>query len=431
MDVAPLGDSDIVFLNRDGFDFSLDTAPIAPLATSVSEAAPSPTPAPVTPLPAASEPFLGHELNILSDEPYSPLEHFFRPELRVPYVYVLPESLDNGNGTEELQLVAYAGLALAGQDRLGFHQYALLVQLDSYRRDPSISFSYGNALAAPWYIQLTAERSVFNDRRDLGATLSMSRTFWTTPVSFSLLALRRDWFSTSTRPGVRTSLVGPEAAFSYFAGESTSYGGTQRGLGFSLGAGVYPLAFDDASPFGDVRATVDAYVPGLPLLQRDNLQLSAVARALPGAPEGLLQVGGIQFGTPFYEGRQGPEDSRNLPRRLEPGVTFSEYLRGYEDFAISARNVFLGTARYRYRFIIDYGWSSFFWLFPSLFVSQVELEAFGSWARTDLRDNHRAVGGALFLRTTFGQTASMSLFYQYARRFDDGLGDLHLVGIAL
>ena len=250
-------------------------------------------------------------------------------------------------------------------------------------------------------------------------------------MSLGLLALRRDWLSTSSRPGVRTSLVGPEAAVSYFAGESSSYGGTQRGLGFSLGAGVYPLAFDDASPFGDVRATVDAYVPGLPLLQRDNLHLSAVARALPGAPEGLLQVGGIQFGTPVYERRQGPEDSRNVPLRLQPGASFSESLRGYEDFALSARNVFIGTARYRYRFVIDYGWSSFFWLLPSFFVSQVELEAFGSWARTDLRDNHRAAGGAIFVRTTFGQTASMSLFYQYARRFDDRLGHLHLVGFAL
>jgi hypothetical protein len=448
MDVAPLGDSDIVFLNRDGFDFSLDRAPITPqtiaVAASALEAppepvaqpeavaqAPSPAPEPTQPPSADSEPFLEHELNILSDEPYSQLEHFFRPELRVPYVYALPELVELADGSEDLRLVGYAGLALAGQDRLGFHQYALLLQIDSARREPSISFSYGNALAAPWYIQLSAERSVLSDRRDLAATLSMSRTFWTTPVSLGVLALRREWLSTSSRPRVRTSLVGPEAAFSYFAGESTSYGGTQRGLAFSLGAGVYPLAFDETEPFGDVRATVDVYVPGLPLLQRDNLQLTGVARALPGGPEGLLQVGGIQFGTPVFTERQGPEDSRSVPLRFQPGASFSEYLRGYEDFALSARNVFLGTARYRYRFIIDHGWSSFFWLFPSFFISQVELEAFGSWARTDLRDNHRAAGGALFLRTTFMQTTSVSLFYQYARRFDDGLGDLHLVGFAL
>jgi hypothetical protein len=99
--------------------------------------------------------------------------------------------------------------------------------------------------------------------------------------------------------------------------------------------------------------------------------------------------------------------------------------------ALSARNVIIANARYRYRLVIDYGWSTFFWLGPSFFISQVELEAFGSWARTDLRDSHRAAGGAVFLRTTFGQTIPFSLFYQYARRFDDGLGNLHLVGVSL
>ncbi|HYO51818.1 hypothetical protein [Archangium sp.] len=430
MDVAPLGSSEVVFLNRERFDFSLDRAPIAPVAAP-SEAvaqAPSPTPAPARATSEASAPYQGHTLDILSDEPYSTLEHFFPPELRAPYVYVLPDLNDIFNFNK---LVVHGGVALAGQDRLGFHQYALLVQADTKHREPSVSFSYGTALSAPWYTTLSAARTAQGGRRDLQASLSMSRTFWTTPVSFSLLALRRDWFSTSSRPGVRTSLIGPEAAISYFAGESTSYGGTQRGLGLSLGAGVYPLAFDDANPFADLRAEATAYVPGLPLLRRDNLQLTAIARFLPNAPEGLLQVGGIQAGTPLFQARQGPEDTHSLPLRLQPGTSFSEYLRGYEDFALNARSVLLATARYRYRIIIDYGWNSLFWLGPSFFISQLELEAFGSWARTDLRDNHRAAGGAIFLRTTLGQALPLSLFYQYARRFDDGLGDLHLVGFVL
>ncbi|MGZ3460010.1 MAG: hypothetical protein ACXU86_16070, partial [Archangium sp.] len=184
-------------------------------------------------------------------------------------------------------------------------------------------------------------------------------------------------------------------------------------------------------PFADLRAEATAFVPGLPFLTRDNLQLSAIARTLPNAPEGLLQVGGIQFGTPLLQLRQGPEDSRTLPLRLQPGAPFTEYLRGYEDFALSARNVLIANARYRYHFIFDYGWTSFFWLGPSFFISELDVEGFGSWARTDLRDDHRAAGAALYLQTTFGQAVSVSLFYQYARRFDDGLGDLHLVGIAL
>ncbi|MCY1077613.1 hypothetical protein [Archangium lansingense] len=425
MDVAPAGNSEVVFLNRDHFDFSLDRAPIAPVAPSEAIAqAPSPTPAPAEATSKASAPYQGHELDILSDEPYSPLEHFFLPELRAPYFYALPDEDD------ATRPVFYGGVALAGQDRLGFHQYALLAEGNSKLRDVSVSFSYATALTAPWYTGLTVARIVQEGQRDLQASLSTSRTFWTTPVSLSLLALRRDYYATSTDPAVRTSILGPEAAISYFAGESTSYGGTQRGLGLSLGAGVYPLAFDNANPFADVRAEVTAYVPGLPLLQRDNLQLTAIARVLPNAPEGLLQVGGIQSGTALMY-RQGPGDTRDLPLRLRPGTSFSEFLRGYEDFALSATSVMIAMARYRYRIIIDYGWTSFFWLGPSFFISQVELEAFGSFARTDLRDNHRAVGGAVFLRTTFGQAVPFSLFYQYARRFDDGLGDLHLVGFAL
>jgi hypothetical protein len=429
MDVAPLGDSDIVFLNREGFDFSVDRAPLTPVAAPEAVAeAPSPTPAPAEAgsSSVASAPFLERELDILSDEPYSPLERFFLPELRVPYVYALPQG-DGDNASWAL----VGGLALAGQDRLGFHQYALLVQVDSVLKDPTLSFSYGTGLTAPWYVQLNAARTVLNERRDLQASLSMSRTFWTTPVAFGLLALRRDWNPTSTLPGVRTSLVGPEAAISYFAGESTAYGGTQRGLGLALNAGVYPIAFGNARPFGDVRASVDAYLPGLPLLRRDNLQLSAIGRFLPNGPEGLLQVGGIQLGTPLFQNTKDSGDPRDLPRSLQPGATFTEPLRGYEDHALSAQNVVIGHARYRYRIIIDHGWTSFLYLLPSFFISEVNLEAFGSWARTDLRNDHRAAGGALFLNTTFGQTIPLSLFYQYARRFDDGLGDLHLVGIAL
>ncbi len=429
MDVAPAGGSEIVFLNRDRFDFSLDRAPVTPVTSSEAPAqAPSPAPALASAPTKASAPYQERALDILSDEPYSPLEHFFLPELRAPFFYALPEQ----DEADRTRAVFYGGVALAGQDRLGFHQYALLAQADSALRDPSVNFSYATGLTAPWYTELSVARNIQRGRRDLQASLSTSRTFWTTPVSLSLLALRRDYYATATQPGVRTSLIGPEAAISYFAGEGTSYGGTQRGLGLSLGAGVYPLAFDDADPFADLRAEVTAYVPGLPLLLRDNLQLTAIARFLPNAPEGLLQVGGISSGPSFMaRSRPNPQDAGGLPPGLQPGTSFSEYLRGYEDFRLRARNVVIAHARYRYRVIIDYGWTSFFWLGPSFFISQVELEAFGSWARTDLRDNHRAAGGALHLRTTFGQTVPLSFFYQYARRFDDGLGDLHLVGLSL
>lgn len=422
MDVAPRGD-EVVFLNREGFDFSLDRAPLTPVAPTEALAS-LPSPPVKSRVPEqVSAPYLGHELKILSDEPYSPLEHFFVPELHAPYIYALP-GVD-----EDSPWVGHAGVALAGQDRLGLHQYALLVDADTQRRDADISLSYANALGAPWYVELSAARLVAEGTRDLQATLSVSRSFWTTPVTFSVLALRRDWFSTSENPGVSTALAGPQASVSYFAGESTSYGGTQRGLGLSLSAGAYPVAFDHAAPFADVRAELEAFLPGLPGVLRDNLHLSAMARVLPNAPEGLLQVGRVPFGVLAYQRRQGPTDTREVPPRLQVSP-FSESLRGYEDFALSARNVVIAGADYRYRIIFDRGWASFLWLGPSFFISNLRLEAFGAWARTDLRANHRAVGGAVFLDTLFGQGLPVSLFYQYARRFDDRLGHLHLVGLS-
>jgi hypothetical protein len=423
MDVAPLDKDTLVFLNREAFDFSLDTAPLRPVATRESVEPVEPPPATAS-MRQPQPPFVPRELDLLSDEPYSPLEGILSPVLHSPFAYALPRT-DRG-------FTVYGGLALAGQDRLGFHQYALLAQMDSTTRTPNLAFSYGNALLAPWYLRLSASRTTLLDRRDMQASASLSRTVWVTPISLGLLALDRKWLPEPGRTTTRTSLLGAQVSTSYFAGEGTPYGGTQRGLGLSLATGAYPFAF--ASPtrtVGDVRAGVDTFLPGLPLLSRDNLQLSLVGRFLPGAPLGLLQVGGIPLGSPFFQQRQGPTSDFGLPLQLQPGAAFTEYLRGYEDHALGARHAVIASARYRYRFIIDRGWSSFFWLGPSFFISQVDLEAFGSWARTDFRANHRAAGGALFLRTTFGQAMPFSLYYQFAARFDDGLGPLHTAGFAL
>ncbi len=435
LDAAPQGEGHVAFLNREGVTFSIDRAPVsareaAPLATSEAQAALPPVPAEEAPAPTP-EP---RELELLSDTAYSPLDGFFSPVLHLPYAYALPES--NAAGFS-----AYAGLSLAGQDRLGLHQYALNLEYEFIGRQPNLSLSYGNALLAPWYVEASVSRtSDTPGQRALQGVLSASREFWTTPVFASLIALRQDWFDSLDTPGGEsTSLFGAEVGTSYFAGEGTAAGGTQWGLGLSLSLGAYPVAFvntaapfSDTRAFGDARAEVDVYLPGLPLLQQDTLQLSVVGRTLPGAPGGLLQVGGIGGGNRLYVRRRrgDPQSGRELPRQLQAGAVFAESLRGYEDFALSARSAVIGGALYRHFFIIDRGWASTLWLGPSFFIEEVELQGFASWARTDLRADHRAAGGAVYLRTTLGQGASLSLFYQYAARFDDGLGPLHLVGLA-
>jgi hypothetical protein len=173
---------------------------------------------------------------------------------------------------------------------------------------------------------------------------------------------------------------------------------------------------------------VDTFFGGLPGLGKDNLRLSLTGRFLPGAPEKLLEVGGIASGSALFQSREGT--GRNLPRQFQPGAAFSEYLRGYEDFSTEARHVVIGSALYRYRFIVDYGWASTLYLLPSLFVNQFEVEGFGSVAQTDFKNHLRAAGAAARLQLTLGSLIPIGIYYQYAYRFDLGLDPLHLVGVS-
>ena len=78
------------------------------------------------------------------------------------------------------------------------------------------------------------------------------------------------------------------------------------------------------------------------------------------------------------------------------------------------------------------GTARLLYLLPSLFVRQVDVELFVEGAYTNTASPlHRVVGGALLLRTTLGSALATTLFYQYAQRFDDGLGGFHYFGVSL
>ncbi|MFL5343958.1 MAG: hypothetical protein ACJ8AT_04160 [Hyalangium sp.] len=500
MDAQPLGDGQVAFLNRDGINFSLDRTPLAPIADarppmavastlapgappaappppSAPESAPSATPSPEafaeypgtpaappsspgTPAPEAAPPASvsspspsptapafatvplaeappatpppAPEVKVLSDEPYKPFERFFYPELRFPFLIAYQDA-----DTHKTRVLGY--LSLAGQDRLGFNAWAINASYDSGLQRPNLSVSYANALLAPWYVVGSVASTNTESEQDLQASLSTSRSFWTTPVSFELLGLRRQYLDLKTGAPIElTSLVGPRISTAYFAGEGTSYGGTQKALAFSLSAGVFPRAFRTETALGDVRAEVDTFTGGLPGLGKDNLELSVAGRFLPGAPDGLLEVGGITAGSPLYLSKKIQDP--NIARRFQSGISFSEYLRGYEDFTFRARHAVIANANYRYRFIVDYGWASTLYLLPSLFVNQLEVEGFGTWARTDFKDDHRAAGGAVRLQLTLGQLIPLAFYYQVAYRFDQCVelesgsnqcsAPLHLVGLS-
>jgi hypothetical protein len=330
-------------------------------------------------------------------------------------------------------LDAVVGAALEGADRLGQHFWLLNGYWDTAERDFGGTVGYGNHQLAPWLLTASLSRTPYDPRLEWTARLSASRSFWTTPVTLSLLGFQRE--TQASEPDGSPSLLrlaGPRVSVDYFAGDATLDGGLQRALGLALSAAVYAAreqrggSTTEESAVGDLRGEVTVAVP-LPGLGTDSLLLTAMGRVLPNAPDGLLRVGGLppvlsnlDFGLP----RRQVE----LPDPSFGPLVFSEPVRGYEDVELAATRMAMASARYRQAFIIDHGWANFLWLFPSFFVRQVDADLFGTWFVTDgAAQRHRVAGASAQLRTIFGGVLPVSLGYQFAWRFDDGLPPLHLV----
>jgi hypothetical protein len=414
LDPSPVGGDQIVLLNRDGWSWTVDRAPILPLETHVQVDA-----------AAAEGVSLSQPPTILSDTPYSSLDHLFQPYLRAPSFLLLPDQ------SHKLKTV-FATVSLQGSDRLGFHNYAFnLIYDSSESHDVSLNAGYGNYWLAPWFLSVVAGRNRSDPTTDLSATLRASRTFWTTPVELKFTALDRLDQATADVEATRTRFVGVGASIHYFAGESSLYGGTQRGLGISLASTVYSRAIGSNFDVGDLRGELNAFLP-LPLLHRHSFLVTVRGRTLLGAPAGLLRVGGLSTGL-FQRTLNGQPSAASAPLNLPEGVSFSEYLRGYEDYLVRGTSTVIVGARYRYSFIIDRGSASLFYVMPSFFVRQIDVEGFAEGARLNnpFVPLHRSAGAAIFLRTTIGQVLPITLFYQFAGRFDDELGPLHIFGLSL
>jgi len=448
VDPSPL-DGAVAFVNRDGTQWSLDVAPATALAV-LREAAPERPPseevraldaaqqatlaepeaaASAKPEPPASAPVPSTPLVVESDEPYSPLDHLFVPQLRTPQL----NGSTSRNSSGGLDFTGTVGLALAGKDRLGHHAWSLagtytfpnILETISTRSPVDglsvVALQYRNMQLAPWSIAASASRIGFSDQAYWNAGVEVSRTIFTTPVSIGFEGNLWQPFGEATQ-----RFIGPTFGVAYFAGESTAYGGTQRALSLALSARGYPRAFGSSRDMLDVAAEAGVTVP-LPFLTRHSLDLDLLGRALPGGPEDGLRIGGVQRGTPIWvsnAGRLPRSPDVYLPDGLIQGV------RGYEDTGLRANAAAIGSARYRYRFIVDKGFASTLWLFPSLFLRQVDLDVFGSAAVTDKGQWMRAVGASLAVRLIGGSALGLTLYYQFSYRFDLGAPTLHSVGLA-
>jgi hypothetical protein len=420
----------VAFVNRDGSQWSLDVAADAALQV-VTEALPTPPPEATL---ATHEPL---DLEIERDQPYSGLDHLFVPQLRAPGVGV---SVLNGSGSSS-SLVTTLSASLQGRDRLGWHTWAANLALDLPTLDTTVSLGYRNLQLAPWSLTALVGVDAGRGQAFWSGSVSVDRTFFTTPLSLGLRAEQLRFceglpgqlpsLASAVCPGSSATFWGPFLSTSWAAAETTGYGGARRQLALSLDAAAFPAALGSERDLADLRASVAVGIP-VPFSSRSSALLSVVGRALLGAPAGALQVGGVWRATAVYE-----VDSRPLSGAAGPGVflpgSLVEGLRGFEDHALRATAAAIAGLRYRYAFIIDRGFASTLWLFPSIFFRQVDVEAFGVAALTDHAAERwaRGVGGAVWLRMVGGGTLPLSLYYQLAGRFDFGLPLLHSVGLAV
>jgi hypothetical protein len=406
-DPAPRPGNRLAFVNRDGWSWTLDEVPLDGDLPQTPEPRRTAAPHPIAAAESESP------VTFVRDEPYRALDHLLVPTLRSPVLGY--ESSGDRRG-------ALLGISAIGSDRLGMHNYALELAANTGTGSNIEALSYINEQLAPVEValQLSHARDLFAVD-DLAASLGIARSFWTTPVSLDLQVLRR------RTPEFSDTLVAPRLSASYSATDGSIYGGTQRGFTTSLSLQAFPQALGNRFDLGDLRGTVRVWLPQP--IPRGSLSVSGVGRALPGGPKTLLRVGG---GLPseVLVGRASPGSDGAPSLSLPSGLSFAEGLRGYEDFELHGNIALIGGADFHVPLIIDHGWASTLYVLPPLFIRQVDLGAFARYARVDAERTglHRVVGATVGLQFLTG-LLSPTLFYEFAERFDDGLGPLHLVGI--
>jgi hypothetical protein len=403
LDPVPLGDR-VAFINRDGSTWSLDTAPAQPVSAATTLTLP--------PLPERFEP---PPLQVEQDEAYSPLDHLFFPQARVPGVTIYSA----GSGGIGVGVSA----SLMGRDRLGRHSWSIAGSYYTPDQLGELTFSYRNLQLAPWDLGVSGTWDRYPDESLWSAGVDLGRTVFTTPVDFGFQALV--WQPDGAR---MSRFLGPTFSFAYAAGDTTGYGGAQHQLALSGAIAAYPKGLGSDFSMLDLSAAATFAVP-LPGSTRHSLVFGAAGRTLPGAPDKALRIGGISRGTSLWQS-EGAQAEKGPGGLLPSGL--SQTLRGFDDYTFRATAVAVANARYRYSFIIDRGFASTLYLLPSLFFRQVDVEVFGAAAVTNVGTGTwaRSAGAAAFVRMLGGGMANFSLYYQFAWRFDFNLPPLHMVGLA-
>ncbi|HEX3697877.1 MAG TPA: hypothetical protein VH374_21060 [Polyangia bacterium] len=426
------------FLNRNGWEWTVDEVKLPPpqpaLAVAAADAAPAPSPPSPPPAvipapPAAASPALPVELAATPDQPYSSFGDLFTPRLHGLTLTSVGRRAD------------IVGVVLSGNDRLALHRWTIAGYLEpSALGQPSVLFGYTNRQLAPLTISLSASQFTFHDsldplsannatfdlyRRDRNAALDFSRAFYENPITLGIAYLDTNRPGDPDAPLAFRRMAGPHLDAVFVGAETTPYTGARRLFAAAASVAGYPRQWNTTGDsFLDARGELDAVVP-LPLGHRHTLTLGLRGRDLPGTTQPFLTVGGY-INAVLGRRSNRPEVKTDDSPAIPPGFDFTEALRGFEDYPFAANRVVLGDATYRYPLIIDRGWSSSLWVLPAFFISQIDLELFGAGARAQDNRDRLAVGGALTLRTTLW-VVPLNLQYQLARRLTDDRALTHLI----
>lgn len=424
-----LNETTIAFLNRDGWNWTIDTLSTNDIRVATNETSPTPEPA-HTPKPDT------YQLHIHEDKPYSQFDGLFIPRLHVPTF----------TWADTYQLL---GIDIGGLDTLGFHAWSLGFSFEFANALPGFSFAYVNTQLAPWYLYFSASQfwgfnaytiqdsnSLFPeityrlDRRERQLRAQALRTFYDMPVAFGFLGTELYRPEASEFPTERRTFLGFQAAAQYAAGRGSAHSGTRNLFALGLSAAAYPSQLGSDFSLGDLRAETTINLP-LPLSTRHRLRLNTRARTLLGTPDNakLLRVGGIQPGEVLASNTL---QSLELVSDLLPGpLGFSEPLRGYEDYGFATNQLLAAEIDYRYPFIIDRGTASTLGILPAIFLRQLNLELFAATATFERTDkSHTAVGASLDLQVLFWQLP-FALRYQTAKRLVDDHALVHTLTLGI
>jgi hypothetical protein len=376
---------------------------------------------------------------VSSDEPYSPWDHFFFPQLRSPTIVAVSTGLP------------HLGAALGGGDRLGMQRWSIAgyVQPRGGITDKlhwGADAAYLNTMLAPWQILATAgfvdwvdpvttsdpKVMLAEDRRTRDAALSLART-WRGTLTTAVSGIYTDDFD---RPagelGVRRRLGGPALSLAWVSGEATSYTDLRRALLAHASAAYYPHALSSfAGDIYDTGGVLGAIVP-LPFGRRHILGAALRGRALVARDDtGLLQLGGDSGLAELWRGRSaGAARPVFDGTRFPPNLRFIEALRGYEDYAITTDRAAIAELAWRYPLIIDRGVAATLGFLPASFLRELDLELFATGAFDRRRELHAAAGAAIALRIALLRVPLL-VAYQIARRVRDDEALTQLVGLAI